>query len=458
MEARDLRHPSTFAHLDRSRWNTFHWKSVLTTGMGVLTDGYDLSSIGVVLPFILASFGQKSLTGWESSGLTGSALVGAALGALAFGPLANRGRKRFYGLDVLILSIAALAQAFVQNIPELIAVRFVLGFGVGADYVLSPVIMGENANARDRGKSLALGFGLTWGLGAALAGLVTLFLNAWGVPSDIVWRIVLALGALPSASVIYLRRKLPETPRYVARVQGDELAFERVVAHVVGEVGPHAHVPVQRDDTSARTYFRSHRKRIAAACVLWFLFDIVAYSSILFGPNLIAKSLGIPSGVFQVMMELAFTVPGALIGLALIDRLGRKPMQVIGFVGMGLSLILFSVMKSVDAAPWIGLLLYGAQNLMSQMGPGSVSASGMLGVELIPTKIRGTVQGWTVAAGRLGAAITAFVFPHLFARMGEGGAILMLGGLCGVAAVLTWILLPETKALSLEEAAEESVA
>ncbi|MDI9258731.1 MFS transporter [Alicyclobacillus sendaiensis] len=447
---------SMFAPLDRSRWNAFHWKSVVTTGMGVFTDGYDLSSIGIVLPFILASFGQKSLTSWQSSLLTGSALVGAAIGALVFGPLANRGRKRFYGLDVLVLTIAALAQAFVQNIDQLIAIRFLLGFGVGADYVLSPVIMGENANARDRGKSLALGFGLTWGIGAAVAGLATMVLNACGVPADWVWRIVLGLGAIPSASVIYLRRRLPETPRYVARVEGSSAAYERVVEAVVGQ--PAAIAPVKRDDTSAAVYFKTHAKRIATACLLWFLFDLVAYSSILFGPNLIAKSLGVSSGLFQVVMELAFTVPGALVGLALIDRAGRKPMQIIGFLGMGASLVLFSLLRGHFVGPWVGLMLYGAQNFMSQMGPGSVSASGMLGVELVPTKIRGTVQGWTVASGRVGAAITAFVFPPLFARVGEGTAILLLGALCAIAAICTWVLLPETKALPLEEAAEESVA
>ncbi|MBF8378552.1 MFS transporter [Alicyclobacillus mali] len=373
-----------------------------------------------------------------------------------FGPLANRGRKRFYGLDVLVLTIAALAQAFVQNIDQLIAIRFLLGFGVGADYVLSPVIMGENANARDRGKSLALGFGLTWGIGAAVACLVTMLLNACGVPSDWVWRIVLGLGAVPSASVIYLRRRLPETPRYVARMEGSAAEYERVVEFVVGQ--PASIAPVKRDDTSAVFYFRTHAKRIVTACLLWFLFDLVAYSSILFGPNLIAKSLGVSSGLFQVVMELAFTVPGALVGLALIDRVGRKPMQIVGFMGMGVSLVLFSLLRVHFAGPWIGLLLYGAQNLMSQMGPGSVSASGMLGVELVPTKIRGTVQGWTVASGRVGAAITAFVFPPLFAKVGEGTAILLLGALCAIAAVCTWVLLPETRALPLEEAAQESVA
>ncbi|MCL6487929.1 MFS transporter [Alicyclobacillus mali (ex Roth et al. 2021)] len=284
-----------------------------------------------------------------------------------FGPLANRGRKRFYGLDVLVLTIAALAQAFVQNIDQLIAIRFLLGFGVGADYVLSPVIMGENANARDRGKSLALGFGLTWGIGAAVACLVTMLLNACGVPSDWVWRIVLGLGAVPSASVIYLRRRLPETPRYVARMEGSAAEYERVVEFVVGQ--PASIAPVKRDDTSAVFYFRTHAKRIVTACLLWFLFDLVAYSSILFGPNLIAKSLGVSSGLFQVVMELAFTVPGALVGLALIDRVGRKPMQIVGFMGMGVSLVLSVCCECISLARGLAFCFMAHRTSCRRWGP-----------------------------------------------------------------------------------------
>ncbi|MDE2335173.1 MAG: MFS transporter, partial [Rhodospirillales bacterium] len=135
-----------FASLDEQPFKGFHWRAILTTGLGVFTDGYDLSSIGIVLPLVLATFGVKTISGLESGLLAGSALVGAAVGALIFGLLAQDGRKRFYGFDVLLMGVAALAQAFAPDLGWLIGIRFVLGIGIGADYVLSPTIMAEHAN------------------------------------------------------------------------------------------------------------------------------------------------------------------------------------------------------------------------------------------------------------------------------------------------------------------------
>src|SRR5262249_10150541 len=159
----------------------FHILTMFTTGMGVFTDGYDLSSIGIVLPLVLASFGIDHITGIQSGLLAGSALVGSSIGALLFGALAQRGRKRYYGIDVGLMAVAAAAQAFAPNLWSLILIRFVLGIGVGADYVLSPTIMAEHANRKDRGKKLGFGFAAMWGFGAVAAALVLMALERLGV-------------------------------------------------------------------------------------------------------------------------------------------------------------------------------------------------------------------------------------------------------------------------------------
>lgn len=445
-----------FRPLDEHRLGWFHWKSMITTGMGVFTDGYDLSSIGIVLPLVLLSFGVKSLTGLQSSMLAGSALVGAAIGAILFGLLSNRGRKTFYGVDVLLMGVAAVAQAFVTNIPELILVRFVLGIGVGADYVLSPMIMGEHANAGDRGKIMALGFGLFWGFGATVAAAVYITLMALHLPTDMVWRVVLAAGAVPALAVLYLRRRIPETARFLARIRGDVREFHAVTREITGREAP-VSGPL-RDDTGFSAYFARFGRQFLAACLLWFLFDIVAYSGILFGPSLIAKGLGLDPGTFQFLIEFLFTVPGGLLGMALVDRLGRKPMQVVGFLGMGAALLAFGMYKMTAGAafiPLIGLLLYGTQQLLAQAGPGSVSASGVLGVELAPTKVRGLVQALTVASGRVGAALTAFVFPPIFQALGPAFPFYFLAAVAFAGALVHIWLVPETRRSSLEESSGE---
>lgn len=441
-----------FKPLDQRSFDVWHIKSLITTGMGVFTDGYDLSSIGLVLTTVLTYFGVTTNSPdyklWTSL-LTGSALAGAAIGALIFGYLANKGRKKFYGIDVTLMTIGALLQAVVTSPLQLVLVRGLLGVGVGADYVLSPMIMAEHSNAKDRGKLIALGFGMMWGFGYVTASTLDLVLTSLGVSPNIIWRVVLAAGAIPAVAVIYLRRKMPETPRYLLRIQGDSKAFKEVVRTLaktdVNVKGDY------KDINTFRDYFVRFYKVFITAAVLWFLFDIVAYSGILFGPSKIAPAVGIKNGaIFNLLIEFLFSFPGGIVAILLIDRIGRKPLQTVGFLGMFASLMLFSLTRS--AIPVIGaFILYGLMNFFQQAGPGSISASGILGVELAPTKVRGVVQSITVAAGRTGAVLTSFLFPYLPLNVAIG--ILSIVALA--AAVLTYFGIPETKGRPLEESSGE---
>jgi MFS family permease len=441
-----------FKPLDDQPFKAFHWRAVFTTGMGVFTDGYDLASIGVVLPLVLASFGISHIGSLDAALLAGSALLGAALGALIFGMLGQQGRKTFYGLDVAIMAIAAVAQIFAPNLISLIIIRFILGIGVGADYVLSPTIMAEHSNRADRGRSLGFGFSVTWWLGGAVAGLLLLVLHACGVAPGLIWRIVLAAGALPALSVLYLRRQMPETTRYLARMAGDTEAARAVTVTVTGQA--HGLPPVDRRSFGA--VFCAHAPQIFGAALLWFVFDIVIYSTVLFGPSLIAKGLGMTPAGFTVLMDLAFIMPAVLIGaLFLLDRFGRKPVQTWGYTGAALVLVLFAVLhQDIMHNPVLGLVLFGAFNMLI-MGPSMVSGSGILGVELAPTRIRTVAQGITVVGGRLGASLSAFVFPLLFVKLGENAAIGLLAGLSIVGAILTQIVIPETAGRSLEDLSGE---
>src|SRR5438105_1659442 len=368
-----------FTVLDEQRFKRFHWRTTLTTGLGVFCDGYDLSSVGIVLPLILASFGHPSLSSLESASLASSALVGAAFGALLFGVLGQAGRKRFYGLDVLILGITALAQAFAPNLDWLIAIRFLLGIGVGADYVLSPVIMAEHANRADRGRALGLGFGTMWPLGALAAGLFNLILQGAHIDADLQWRLVLAAGALPALSVLYLRRRMPETARFLARIAGDTDQAARVIRAICGEPAP---VPAA-DRRTLRELFARHRQPIFAASLLWMIYDLVVYAGILFGPSLIAGSLGLASVTFSLLLDIIFILPAsALLSVFVLDRIGRKPLQVWGFITGAMFVGIFALMQGqLLTMPLIAFAVYGLYNV-AETGPGLVSGGGLLGVEL----------------------------------------------------------------------------
>ena len=440
---------SAFQHLDEQPIKRFHLLALFTTGMGVFTDGYDLSSIGVVLPLVLASFGVDHISGLQSGLLAGSALVGAAVGALIFGALAQRGRKRYYGMDVALMAVAAAAQIFAPDLWSLIAIRFVLGIGVGADYVLSPTIMAEHANRRDRGKKVAFGFGVFWCLGAFVAAVVLLIVQALGVPPSAQWRIVLAFGAVPALSVLYLRRKMPETARYLARLAGDGKGARDVIN---GITGGKAELSPLMDRRAWKEVFSRHARDVFGAALLWLVYDIVVYSSILFGPSVIAKGIGVSPVVFQLVSYGAFVIPGTVLGVGLIDGFGRKPLLALGFTLAGGSLALFALCQnSAASVPLLGLALFGLYNFTISLGPGAVSGSGLLGVELSPTRIRSIAQSVTVVGGRIGASTAAFLFPALLGVTGVTGLLYILAAVSLVGTVLTFIVIPEPRGRSLEE-------
>ena len=446
-----------FKPLDQRNFDVWQLKSLFTTGMGVLTDGYDLSSIGIVLVFVLSTFGitKKSpdYTLWQSL-ITGSALIGSVIGAIIFGMLANKGRKKFYGVDVLLMTIGAVLEAFVTTPLELVLVRALLGLGVGADYVLSPTIMAEHSNAKDRGKLLVLGVAMMSVFGFIIAAILTLGLEVASVPQNLVWRIVLAAGAIPAASVIYLRRKIPETPRYLLRIKGDTQGFKN-------EVKLLAKTDVQvneslKDINTFSEYFTKFGKIFVVAALLWFLQDIVAYSGTLFGPSLIAKSVGINNGaIFSLIIDLAFVIPGGIVAILTIDKVGRKPLLILGFIGVAVALLMFATLKAV-VPPTVALVMYGMNDFFRKSGPSPITI-GILGVEVAPTKVRTIVQAMAVAAGRSGAALTSFVFPYFFHIYGESFTFGFLSGVTFIAAALAYFGIPETKNKPLEVSSGEDV-
>jgi MFS family permease len=447
-----------FSAIDEQKFQSFHWLATLTTGLGVFCDGYDISCLSLVLPEALASFGHASLTGLQSATLSASVLIGSVVGALAFGILGQWGRKRFYGLDVLILGIAAIAQGFSSSLLMLMAFRFILGIGVGADYVLSPTIMAEHSNRADRGRAIGLGFGTMWPIGALAAGLLKLLLDALHVTPDLEWRLVLAAGAIPALGVLYLRRKMPETARFLARQAGRGAEAARVIAGVTGEevVAP------GRDARAFWDVFRLHWRGILASAFLWFLYDLVVYGAILFGPNIIAKSIGFGAGEFQILLQVVFILPASVLGsMFVIDQMGRKPLQAWGFVFSAVFIVVFALMQQQAAtAPILAFLVYGLFNVAST-GPGLVSGAGILGVELAPTRIRSVAQSITVAGGRIGAATSAFYFPLLFKPpvhliMGIAASYWVIAALSVAGAVATWLLVPETGRISLEALTEKA--
>src|SRR5204863_5129160 len=179
--------------------------------MGFFTDAYDLFIIGIASTLIVKDWNLSS----GGLALLNSVMLGAAfLGALAFGRFADLlGRKRVYWMVAAIMVVGALGSALSPSYWVLIGFRFLLGVGVGGDYPVSAVLMSEYANRKDRGRLVGMVFS-TQALGLIVGPLIALALLGAGTSNDTAWRVLLALGAVPAAAVIYLRCRMPESPRY----------------------------------------------------------------------------------------------------------------------------------------------------------------------------------------------------------------------------------------------------
>src|ERR1700683_2729205 len=198
---------SDFTEMDNAGISSEHWKIIFISGMGFFTDAYDLFIIGVVMSLLKPIWHVGKL---EESLVESTALLASAFGALLFGRVADMlGRKRIYGVEVLVLAAGAIGCAFAPNVWWLIGLRFILGIGIGGDYPVSATIMSEYAGKANRGMLVTLVFAMQ-AAGLILGPLFAAALLSTHLSHDIVWRILVAFGALPALAVYSARRHLKE--------------------------------------------------------------------------------------------------------------------------------------------------------------------------------------------------------------------------------------------------------
>ena len=141
---------------------------------------------------------------------------------------------------------------------------------------------------------------------------------------------MLAGGAVPALAVLYFRRRMPETARYLAELAGESAEAARVMKEISGDGGRRA----RRRRPRFLAVFRQHARPILSAALLWMIYDLVVYVFILFGPNLIAKRVGMAPATFAILTQVLFVLPASVLGsLFVIDQVGRKPLQGWGFLG-----------------------------------------------------------------------------------------------------------------------------
>ncbi|OZJ04117.1 hypothetical protein BZG36_02864 [Bifiguratus adelaidae] len=492
--------PGALAALDDTANSKLTWRqyrTVLISSTGFFMDSYDLFVIGLIVPMLGYIYYQPSNTvpANISGPLKGIANVGNLIGQLLFGFLGDAiGRHKIYGFELLIIIIstfgcamAGSAAAGVGAVGFLGFWRLLMGIGIGGDYPMSATVTSEWATAGRRGQMLALTFSMQ-GWGQLAGGIIDIILlaifkgaiDANPLNLDYVWRILAAMGCVPALATLYYRFALPESPRYAVNVLKDEEAARiglKYVDVVDYESDKSADVTHPNPDISAAVQRREHFKEFCAyfaiwkngkvlmgTALSWFLLDIAFYGLTLNTPVVLSAIGFAPKGlspwetlwkqaIGNIIIVCLGSLPGYYATVFLVERIGRKTIQLIGFI---MNTILFVIIAAAyeplsnNALPAF-IVLFVLVQFFFQFGANATTF--IIPAEVYPTRFRATAHGFSAASGKAGAIIAAFGFNSL---INVGGTNAFLAQTLGIFAalmflgILTTLPIPEPAHKSLD--------
>ncbi|KAH9847515.1 phosphate transporter [Lenzites betulinus] len=504
--ALDEKRRAALAEIDSAKFSWFHVKVCLVAGVGFFTDAYDIFAINIASTMLGYVYGPgQALTSNQDLGVKVATPVGTLVGQLLFGWLADIvGRKRMYGVELMLIIIATFGQAVaghghaISIIGVLVVWRFIMGVGIGGDYPLSAVISSEFASTHLRGRLMTAVFANQgWGqFSAALVGfiVVSAFKSALlhDDPAvlahvDYMWRLLIGLGCVPGAIALYFRLTIPETPRFTMDVERNVKQAAEDVDNFLTTgsyyVDPEAvvqrvHAPkASRKDFVAYFSRWENMKLLIGTSYSWFALDIAFYglglnSSVIltaigFGsPN---ASLKGTAKVYQnlrnitvgnMVLSVAGLIPGYWATFLVIDRWGRKPIQLMGFTMLTILFVImgfaYEKLTATESARNAFVFLYCLTNFFQNFGPNTTTF--IVPGEAFPTRYRSTAHGISAASGKLGAIVAQVGFGKLVNIGGKNkfvNHLLEIFAFFMLTGIFSTLLITETNQRSLEEISGE---
>ncbi len=440
---------SVFSALDEAPMTWRHYAYWFAASGGAFLDGFSVSGLGVALPLLKSEFAISPLF----VGLIGSALVlGAVVGAAIGGLSADRfGRKRTFIADMAIIALAFFIGAAAANVRFILLSQFLLGVGVGMDFPTSGSYVSElmPRKARNRMTVATIALQSVGMAAAALAGLAILKLR----PSTDDWRLLFGAGGAIALLFLATRLWAPESVRWLAaqgRI-GEAMALLKTLSIEFGEkpanlgaesiavpaprpgVTPHV-----RDVGYLALFTQANRARTMLVSLPWMLMDVATYGVGLFTPVILgAMHFGdVKTGAIAAdfadaegsAVVDAFLVIGFVASLFAVPRYGRITMQVAGFSGMalGMLLLLFAAMTDDGAKAHLAFVIGGFMLFNFAMNAGPNATTFTLAPTLFPTAIRASASGFAAACAKIGAAFGTFVVPQLQDAWGLVGVVAVM--------------------------------
>ena len=441
--------PNIAKRLERLPLSWLHYKLLIIHGFGWLFDAMDVG----IITFVLAALAKDWKLPPDQIGLIGSAgLAGMAVGAAISGIVADYwGRKKIFQVTLLIFAVTTLLCALAWNVTSMIVFRFLVGVGLGGELPVVSSLLSEFIPGKHRGRFIVL-LESFWAWGWLIAALVAFLI----IPGH-GWRVAFVIGAIPALYIWVVRRKLPESPRWLES-KGRFAEAEAIVEHLESEserltgtaLPPAETTHKPETEPAARFTFVAlwtpqYRQRTIMLWILWFGLVFGYYGIFVWLPTLLVKAgYSMVNSFFYVVIVTLAQIPGYFSAAVLIERTGRKPVIVFYLLLSALSAFLFG--QATDTAQ---ILLWAS--LMSFFNLGAWGAVYTYTPELYPTRARATGAGSAAAFGRIGGILAPYLVGMLLPSIGRAGVLAMNAALLGIAAGSVAFLGMETKGKTLED-------
>ncbi|MET0960088.1 MAG: MFS transporter [Psychrobacillus psychrotolerans] len=387
-------------------------------GIAGLAWMFDAMDVGI-LSFVIAALAIDWNLSPEQMGWIGSVnSIGMAVGALVFGVFADKvGRKKIFMITLLLFSIASGLSALTTTLAAFLILRFFVGMGLGGELPVASTLVSESVEAKERGKVVVL-LESFWAAGWIISAIIAYFI----IP-DYGWRIALIITALPAFYAIYLRLKLPDSPKYT-----EKKSETRTIMQNMREV-----------------WSKKYAKRTLMLWIVWFTVVFSYYGMFLWLPSvMVIKGFTLIKSFEYVLIMTIAQLPGYFSAAWLIEKAGRKFVLITYLLGTAASAFIFGSAETTTLLMVSGILLsffnLGAWGTLYAYSP-----------EQYPTVIRATGSGMAASVGRIGGILGPLLVGTLVMRGYEIGYIFTIFCIAIVIGVLAVLFLgTETKQIELE--------
>lgn len=456
--------------LDSPVLTDMQWRIWWLACAGKFFEGMVVFMTGIALPLIGREF---NLTALEHGLVSSAILFGILIGATALGGLADHfGRKAMFIVELALFIAFLLVLSVAPNLSITLFALFGIGLALGCDYPTAHMVISENIPARARGRMVLGAF--SFQAVGALSGTGLAYLTLTWFPDPEAWRWMYLTAVPPAVLILAGRFFVPESSNWLivrGRVAEAENALLRLLNRrprypsaislkTATRSAPDAHkIKWTRFLTD-----RKLRKATLFASVPWFLQDLGTYGIGIFTPIILASSIGSKREHAQSLSDLVYNDLLAAKGAALIDvllivgivfavlftdRIGRVRLQVIGFIGCAAGLAIAASGNHAGPGWDVPLIFAGFMlfNFMTNMGPNAQTY--LIAGEVFPIAYRGTGAGLAASIAKIGAVLTAFLFPVLLKDLGTDVLLAGLVVTSLLGAAVTWVYRIETRGADL---------